>query len=211
MIISINGNYGEKFDQKYRRESMEFLSQFDYVYPIYYPEFRGCSKHWNTMFINSSNDNVLFLSDDVHIGDMSCFERIDFHISNTTFLINNSFSHFVANRQEINELGWFDERLLAFGEEDGDYVWRYMKKYGTEIPSINIPQMGDRGKTETTGFKKGIHKYSKFNRDWIFSQKYIRDDKNGFRGRFDYPCKEINKTTNLYPHESFHWKNKNNL
>ena len=35
-------------------------------------------------------------------------------------------------------MGFFDERLLGLGEEDGDFFWRFYKKYKKEIPSVDV-------------------------------------------------------------------------
>lgn len=209
IIVGVNGNCKELFDQEFRKNMLLKLSEYDYIYPIFFPEFRGCSKIWNTMFINSSNDNILFLSDDVCIQNNNILNDINNLIDGTTFKINNSFSHFVCNRKELNEYGWFDERLLGFGEEDGDMMYRY-EELGNKVNNKFISGLYDMGLQDSSNFTKGVNKYSKFNKDWIFSNKYIPDS-NGILCTFSNPHKRICDNTNLYPYEKFYWDNKDKL
>jgi hypothetical protein len=43
--------------------------------------------------------------------------------------MNKSWSHFLISRQEIDELGYFDKRILGLGEEGGNMTWRYIRQY----------------------------------------------------------------------------------
>ena len=62
VIVGVNGNYGESFDQDFRRQVLEVCAKYDNVFPISFPTFRGWAKINNTMFLQASNDNILFLS-----------------------------------------------------------------------------------------------------------------------------------------------------
>jgi response regulator of citrate/malate metabolism len=64
--------------------------------------------------------------------------------------------------------------------------------------------------TTASNYEKGVGKYSKFNRDWIFTNKYVPDP-NGIKCMFAEPHKRIADNVNLYPVESFYWENYNNL
>lgn len=209
IIVGVNGNYKEEFDQNFRKNMLRFLSEYDNVFPIFFPKFRGCSKIWNTMFIHSSNDNILFLSDDVCITNDNLLRDVNSLIDNTTFKLNNSFSHFVCNRKQIADYGWFDERLIGFGEEDGDMMYRFAER-GQNIQDKYVNGLWDVGMTTASNYEKGVGKYSKFNRDWIFTNKYVPDP-NGIKCMFAEPHKRIADNVNLYPVESFYWENYNNL
>ena len=67
IIVCVNGEHEQKFDQGYRSEILRFLSNYNNIYPSFYPNFRSLSKLWNCCLINSSNDNVLLLNDDISI------------------------------------------------------------------------------------------------------------------------------------------------
>lgn len=71
VLVCINGSLREEFDQNYRRELLEFLSQYDKVYPMIFTSFRSVSKLWNNLIINSTQDNILILEDDIEISDKS--------------------------------------------------------------------------------------------------------------------------------------------
>jgi len=211
IIVGVNCNYNESFDQNFRKKMLQFLSTYDNIYPIFFPQFRGCSKIWNTMFINSNNDNILFLSDDVAITNTNFLNDINTVViqNNCTFTIKSSYSFYVINRLELNEIGWFDERLLGFGEEDGDFIYRYIKHYNHFPKNIHIQGIDDMHLTSASNFTKGIGKYTKFNRDWIFSNKYVPGP--GIQATFSKPHKDIGSNTNLYPYEQFFWNNKDKL
>lgn len=209
IIVGVNGNYNETFDENYRKNMLLFLSEFDNVFPIFFPKFRGCSKIWNTTFIHSTKDNILFLSDDVNISNDNLLNDVNSMIDGTTFKLNNSFSHFVCNRIEIAELGWFDERLIGFGEEDGDMMYRF-NEVGKSVGNKYVNGLYDIGLTSSSNFQKGVGKYTKFNRDWIFTNKYV-PDQNGIKCMFSVPHKRICDNINLYPCEKFYWENYNKL
>jgi hypothetical protein len=58
--------------------------------------------------------------------------------------------------------------------------------------------------------KAGIGKYSKFNRDFIYGQKY-RMTNEGIKGMFDTPMVENINNENVYPYEVFFRENKSKL
>lgn len=209
IIVGVNGNYNETFDQEFRKDILLFLSQYNNVYPIFFPTFRGWAKINNTMFLHSSNDNILFVSDDVEITNDNILNDVESCIDGTTKMINNSFSHYICNRKELDSYGWFDERLIGFGEEDGDLIFRYLEN-GNQIQSINLLGIRDLGSQVASSYQKGVGKYTKFNRDWIFSNKYIPNP-NGLLGTFGFPHKRICDNVQQYPTERFYWDNKDKL
>nr|WP_269460367.1 hypothetical protein [Polynucleobacter necessarius] len=86
--------------------------------------------------------------------------------------MNGSFSHFILDKQELVEVGFFDERLLGLGEEDGDFYWRFYKKYKKEIPSADMDLIDNmQSDLADDGYVKGIRTASKFNRDFYSKPK----------------------------------------
>jgi len=67
VIVLINGEHNETFDEKYRSNILKFLSDKKNTYPIMFTEFRSLSKLWNNIVINSTNENILILNDDISI------------------------------------------------------------------------------------------------------------------------------------------------
>jgi len=214
IIVAINGNYNEDFNEEYRKNILDYCSKVNKVFPIIFPTFRGLSKLWNTLLIHSTCDKMLILNDDISIISREFFDDLEQHINNTAFKINGSWSHYFIDRTSINELGWFDERMLGIGEEDGDMEFRWGEKYDAEFPSITINNIINH--VEYSGACKNMKtifgKYSAFNRAFIFNTKYSKDESNGLsHGMIKQQLVCDSPTPQQYPLESFFWKNKHLL
>jgi hypothetical protein len=131
---------------------------------------------WNRGILNASNERVLVLNDDLTIHPNSAKPATGFFAdleqSLTQYLgsfkVNGSFSHYVINRTELIEVGFFDERLLGLGEEDGDFCWRYHERYDYEIRSITIPGIANvQSDLADPGYAKGIRTAGIFKRRLI--------------------------------------------
>jgi hypothetical protein len=188
------------------------------VFPVVFPQFRGLSKLWNSIVIHASHDHVLMLNDDIMINDTGFLENICSAIRKNhgrTFLINRSWSHFLVSRQELDDLGYFDERLLGIGEEDGDMTWRYIQHFEKPIPSVRMKSFVNYAE-ETNSYKPvniRTHsgtKYSLFNRRFIFSEKYAPDP-GGIQGMFDEPVILKNPGKEQYPNERFYRERRDEL
>lgn len=205
IIVMINGPHRPGFDQEYRKQVLTFLSGYENVYPTMFPNFQALAKLWNRGILTAQNDLVLVLNDDLRLEPMF-FKILEKEITSRseTFRINGSFSHYVAFKPEVIEVGFFDERLLGIGEEDGDFAWRYHKKFGKEVPSVDIPYVDNiQSDIADPGFSKGIRNYSKFNRDFILSTKYKRSI-FGHKGLFDYKVVQQIEDQLQYPYENFY-------
>ena len=173
------------------------------------------------MILNSSNEFILVLNDDIELENQNIITLMEQellgiknnnNLESELFLINGSWSHFVASKKIIDELGYFDERLLAFGEEDGDMVWRYQNKYGKKIKAIKID-----GITNIQEGYKIPHKnmqiedvnktrfVPRFNRNFI-KEKYHKC-LWGIKGMFDCRVKEVIPNLKQYPYEQFKREN----
>lgn len=219
VIVAINGEHQQEFDECYRSQVLEFIARHKKAFPIMFPQFRGLSKLWNSIIINASNDYILMINDDIMINDPSFMARICSAIHTNkgrSFLINNSWSHFLINRTEIDELGYFDERLLGIGEEDGDMTWRYLSHYGREISSFKIKGFVNYAEETVHTYKPtnikchSGSKYSLFNREFMFKEKY-RPDLAGIKGMFDEPVSLKDPGKEQYPNEQFYHLRKNDL
>jgi len=104
--------------------------------------------------------------------------------------------------------GFFDERLLGLGEEDGDFYWRFHERYGKEIPSIELPSIDNiNSDIADSGYTKGIRTAAKFNRDFIKQVKYQQVLIGGYRGMFDKRVKKRIEDASQYPYEHFYREN----
>ena len=217
IILTVNGPCRSHFDQAYRTKLMQFLANWDEVYPTLFPEFQSLAKMWNRGILTASHECVLILNDDLKIL-ADCEHSFIDHFESTleaapqTFIINGSFSHFVVSKREAMEVGYFDERLLGLGEEDGDFYWRYHEKFNREIPEVNI-ELIDNIHSDVTdgGYKKGIRTASQFNRDFIKKKKYKDLLIGGYKGMFDKKVKKLLIDDVQYPYEGFYRDNKDRL
>jgi glycosyltransferase involved in cell wall biosynthesis len=219
ILISVNGNYNEDFNNDYREDVLRLCLKHKNTYPIFFPEQRGLSKLWNTLIIHSKTDWVLILNDDLEITSEAFFTTLEQNLINQhddICRINGTFSHFAINKNIIIDLGWFDERLLGFGEEDGDIIYRYVEKYNknvTEWSIGNIISIGSWIRDEN--IRPGVSKYSAFNREFMFgsdASKYIPSNTDeGIEGMFGSKHIQNNSNDCQYPYEPFFKLNKNKL
>lgn len=214
IIITVNGEKNGVLSNEYISKLFNIFSKYEQIYPIFFQEIRGLSKMWNTIIVHSSSDNILMFNDDIEIHDDSIFNTVNQLILNPKFnsicKFNGSFSHFLIKKECIEKIGFFDERLLGFGEEDGDITYRLIKD---NLDIHNLPSSGlinIVSNVRQQDIKSGIGKYSKFNRDFIYGQKYGTSDK-GIRGMFDTPMKENIVNEDAYPYEKFFRENKSKL
>lgn len=219
VIVCINGSHNRPFDQTYRAKMCQFLSAYNNVFPMFWTRFRSLSKLWNNILINSSNNSVLMLNDDVTIHSPNIWNHIDYAINaanGQSFKINEMWSFVHLNRQEVESVGWFDERLLGVGEEDGDMEFRLCELKGlTKFPSINgvpiINHSSSDGNQSNT--RTHLGRYNTFNQDFIH-KKYKVDPAGAARGNTcgdGQPRIIIDPSPPQYLCERFYWDNKDNL
>ncbi len=217
IIVQVN-QFNKISDDIYRKEVLSFCSSINNVYVTIYPTFTSLSKMWNTIVINSSNDNILVLNDDVSISNPNFLEDVikikDSY--NGLCVINNSWAHYLISKSLLDDLNYFDERLLAYGEEDGDMVWRYIDKFKV-YPNVSyIAGIHNHGEgygiipPNLKWFDAGNVIRPLFNRDFCFNKKYSPNI-NGHKGMFDTNRINVLSNEKQYPYESFKLNNKHNI
>jgi hypothetical protein len=215
ILLCVNGEKDSSFDETYRKNILNLCVEYQNVFPIFFIETRGLSKMWNTLVIHSSKENVLILNDDINVLSNDMFNVVSNHIESSEYfglsIINNTFSFFVVNKYFLDELNYFDERLLGFGEEDGDIMYRIKKHTGNNVFRLNASGIENIvSDIRHTHIKSGIGKYSFFNRDYIFNKKY-----KCYGDIYYFPdgieCEQIIDNPQQYPYEYFFKENKNNL
>lgn len=216
VIICINGEKDGDFNEEYRKKVLNLCSLYHNVFPIFFIELRGLAKMWNTSIIHSSTDDILMFNDDVEIQNDEIFSFTNSHIQKygkeykglTKF--NNSFSHFLMNKNLIDEVGYFDERLLGFGEEDGDMTHRVLSM-GKDVLNVSVSGLKNIvSNIRHESVTRGIGKYSDFNTTFIKGQKY-KLSSDGIKGMFSDGRKKVLEDKNLYPYEHFFRENKMKL
>jgi hypothetical protein len=219
IVIAVNGENNRAFGEEYRSNLLKFLADHENAYPVFFPRFRGLSKLWNTIAIHATHDHILMLNDDIMIDDPGFMDGIADAIGRNegkSFLINRSWSHFLLNRDELDALGYFDERLLGIGEEDGDMSWRYIRQYGKPISSFKIKGFKNFAEETVKSYKPvnvQTHsgtKYSLFNRKFIHEEKYA-PSQDGIQGMFDTPVVMKDPGEKQYPYERFYWRRRSEL
>jgi hypothetical protein len=217
IIVIVNGRANANFNEVYRTELLEFLAHQNNCFPTIFTNFQSLAKMWNRGILTASNEQVLVCNDDISIPKNDgggFFDHLELILTQnqSTFKINGSFSHFMISKADLMRVGYFDERLLGIGEEDGDFVWRYYQALGKEIPNIDIIGIDNTGSPLfDEGFTKGIRQYSRFNRDFIKQEKYQRTLIGGHKGMFDHKVKKILTDGNQYPYEEFYLLNKHKI
>lgn len=215
IYLCINGEKDSSFNEDYRKNILSLCLSQPNVFPIFFVETRGLSKMWNTLLIHSTKENLLILNDDINVTSNNMFEVVSNHIKTPEYfglsIINNTFSFFVVNKKFIDKLGYFDERLLGFGEEDGDIMYRLNKQEGKRVFRLTAGGLENIvSDIRHEHIKSGVGKYSFFNRDYIFNQKYKCNGDIYFFPE-EIECEQLLDDIQLYPYEKFFIENKNNL
>ncbi len=216
IIVCINGEHQKGFNEEYRSEILRFLSNYNNIYPSFYPNFRSLSKLWNTCLINSTNKSVLLLNDDLSIESRNFFGLLEKTISQNgddSFKLNGSWSHAYLNREQVSEVGWFDERYLGVGEEDGDFEWRWHRKFDTPFKTYYVPGIVNHVEHEDCleNIEKINNKYSKFNHSFAFDKKYKEDPDGNDFGIMGRKLFCVSETLPQHLSEKFYWENRHLL
>jgi len=214
ILLAINGNNDELMPEHYRIDMLNLAASYKNVYPIFCPEFKSLPKLWNTLVIFSRTKFCFLLSDDVAWNNSNAFSEIQNYIEKTHalfFVINNSFAHFVISKNMLDALGYFDERLLGFGWEDMDIIYRYRERFKTEIPQLKISGIANIANYDIRNEKIEVvvDNKPKFNHEFT-KVKYVNDP-SGICVMSPDPIKRIIKDSKQYPYESFVMRNKHNL
>jgi hypothetical protein len=194
IILAINGNYKEDFDENYRKNVLNLASTYNKLYPFIYPKFRSLSKLWNNIVVNSTNDYILLLNDDTTITNPIFFKTVEDNIEKlqTSFYMDGMFCYFVVKKSELIEMEWFDERFLGIGWEDTEFLERYKNVFSREL--INIKNVSGIktyiDKENVIINQRAYGKYSQFNQD-VYLAKL--------------------ETVKQYPHERFFLDNYDKL
>jgi len=215
ILITINQDYKEPVDNSYMERVYRFVSDYDNIFIFAFPTFTSLSKMWNTIIVNSSTQINLILNDDVIICD-GFFQSIQNIDVADCIKINCTFGMFFLNKKCAIELNFFDERLLAYGEEDGDFTWRHESMYKREIPImwnnlIQNVQEGYRTENRLNKIDLGHRLVPRFNRELVF--KMYQPSISGVSGMFGFQAIRSNFLTDAkqYPYESFKDDNFQNL
>lgn len=159
IIAAVNGSMSGEFNEKFRSDILSFVSDYPKVFPRLYPKVASFSRLVNDGCINSNGKSVLLLNDDVGV-DETFFDKFEsvYAKEDGSFLINGTYSHSLWNVEELDEVGYFDERFVGFGWEDVDFWIRYAKTFGVLPKIIEISGIMDHSdKTSHPKYKDDGH------------------------------------------------------
>lgn len=213
IILIINGNNEELTDEDYRVDMLNFCATISNCYPFVCPEFKSLSKLWNNIVIFSRTDYVLIMGDDVKY-EADIVKIIDEQLKSNEvgfFTLNHGFSHFVVTKQMLHTLGYFDERLLALGEEDGDMVHRYAEMFNENIPTLMVSGIYNAARYDNMPTNSEVHVDNKPAVNKKLREAKYTPDANGFKGMWDTPMVKVWEDYQQYPYEMFVKKNKHNM
>ena len=224
-LVFLNGQHKEAFNQNFRRKSLQDLSNFDNTYVHMSPTFRSFSHMVNTNVNLSTNENTLILSDDVSVGP-SFLDEYESSLEHQpgSFLLNGTYAHFSLYRDDVKTVGYFDERLLGMGEEDGDWDFRYCRTHNIpNLVSMGVPyeqnnqihHQDERGYGTNENIRNHNGKHSSYNQELIIKRireydefvdgDYVRE------GPYGRPVQMIDDVPDYYQGQIYFWENGDKL
>lgn len=225
-VVFFNGQHKEKFDVEFRKKCLEEMSKYDNTFVHVSPMFRSFSHMVNTNVNMSSNENILILSDDISVSDqfLSEYENI-LEGTDTSFLLNLSYAHFSLTRTDIKNVGYFDERLLGMGEEDGEWDFRFCETYSVPnqthlgVPSFqtnHIHHNNEYGYDTNKNIRNHNGKHSTYNQNFlnsniIIEQENFTDGHYTRVGPYGRPVQMSKERPNFYPGQIDFWENGDKL
>ncbi len=179
VYVVINGDWDGQFDTENRSRFISELANIDNCYPISLGSHQGMAQMWNAGLRLSDSEYALVLNDDTNVIAATVAEDLNLAFAmardHDLVILNGSFGHFVISRRCIRNIGWFDERFLGFGQEDGDYYWRFEFFYQKAPGKIN-GLIGISNASSDIGYESLVPgstgKYSLFN-DVFLNFKYL--------------------------------------
>lgn len=206
IYVVVNADFGGHFNSQLRTDFLKALSNFRGCFPICSGRPLGMAALWNLGIRQSGADSNMILSDDLSVDENlvgECLNELFFRAERDCLvLLNDSFGHFAVNARCIETVGWFDERFLGFGQEDGDYVWRYEEHFGRPVPRIQRSGLSNRG--SSSGYDvieaAASTRSSLFNSEFLFA-KYEFGAHGSHAGSFSQSAIRRIPETDPYPIE----------
>lgn len=175
VVAILNGHPDQTLQLKYLKEATDFLRRFNNVKYIAHTDHQSLSRCWNQVVILSNTENILILNDDTNVSELFRSEFEPHVGENLVTTINRSWSHFLINKDAIRKVGWFDERFLGVGHEDGDYAYR-MTMAGIKLSNLAcdgvrnfVAKNTDPGWQAISKTSSG-NKYAEVNREFFYKK-----------------------------------------
>lgn len=145
ILLAINTNHNETLPETYRKDILRFCVDNNYIYPLMFPKYTGLAKMWNNLIVHAPTTHIFIMSDDITYDNPLALMSITNEIQKREmFEVNWGYGTFVISKKFAYEMKYFDERLVAYGEEDGDFMERHKKMFGELPPKIQIGGLANR-------------------------------------------------------------------
>lgn len=186
IYVVINADTFGDYDQLLRSSFLSQATKLPRVFPVCLGNPAGMSELWNLGIRLADSENVFMLQDDLLVDEKTIRgifkDALAVLKESQMVVINDSYGHFGITKDCVQKVGWFDERFLGFGEEDGDYSMRYRSVYGSKVPVLNA--YGLHNEASSVGYEEVVKangKYSLFNTA-LMRLKYTetRDEKGHY-------------------------------
>lgn len=190
IVLIINGHYDQALQLQYLKKITNLLLKYPQVRYFVNDEHQSLAKCWNRLLLMANNSRVLILNDDLSLDALFRFDLEQALLTSPDFfIINDSFSHFLISSSVIKHLGWFDERFLGVGSEDGDYV---IRMHAANFPLTSLPCRGiinfaaDQPKAGWANVSQSfkVTKYTAINFDFM-AKKWLFNHLHGEDHEFD--------------------------
>jgi hypothetical protein len=209
IFVLINADSNNQYHASARSDFLRALSEFQSVFPICLGRKLGMAALWNTGVRLSGSDYIILLNDDLSVHKSTIKTTVDALLeqceSQNLVLLNDSFSHFAISRKCISLIGWFDERFLGFGEEDGDYIFRFEEHFGSRPKTIYSNGLSNH--SSEIGYDEILsnvgNKYSLFNTCFLRSKYSFNGGPH--QGSFGFPATKIINELNPYPLDDYYY------
>lgn len=207
VFLVINGDQNRDTDALLRSKFLAEALQLYPVEPICFASGRGMAEMWNAGARYSYANKIIFLNEDLIIQPSLLEEAlslIDAALDSSGLVVlNQSFGHFGVTRDALIKCGWFDERFLGFGEEDGDFAWRFVQTFGRDPLQIShgaINNSASGSGYEHFASRKGM-KYSLLNH--LILQNIYEFSNGEGQGLFGTAARYVSRVERQYPYERF--------
>jgi len=174
--VFINGHYDTVKQIQYLKDITCFLRKYPAIRYVTNLEHQPLARGWNWLVFMAKNDRILILNDDVSFNWEFRHNLENLPSVPHIFTLNGSWSHFVISKDIIRKVGWFDERFLGVGDEDGDYICRLAME-GLPLKNISVRRLNNYvASQEDAGWANFSNivneKYSQINREFFLKKWY---------------------------------------
>ncbi len=211
IVVIINGTV--QGEPNSRRMFLQAVAEDPGIFPTSLRVMVGLSRMWNLGIQFASTKTCIVLNDDLLVDSkhvQSDVQALAQGAREHELVVgNHSWSHFAISRDCIQSVGWFEERLLGFGEEDGDYTLRFREVFDRLPMNISLAAFVNVVADDRQTVPAGRGKYSLQNHVFFQRKFDLGEYENALtsHGAIDRRLPDLD----AYPAENFRWKHQERL